>query len=110
MRAAVAIPVLAVAVGFVAACLVVLARGAPPRYLPKWGWALVICCANPWGGVLFLALGRACRTGPALDALAPLQPHEAFPPGPSRSAGPSGSASAAPAMLARRPSAAPVVI
>jgi hypothetical protein len=29
------------------------------RYLPKWLWAVVICVAVPWGGLLYLIFGKA---------------------------------------------------
>jgi ABC-2 type transport system ATP-binding protein len=76
MSSAPAIPLLVVVIGFVAACLTVLVRGAPPRYLPKWAWALVICAAVPWGGLAYLAFGRTGKPGIPLDTLAPIQPHD----------------------------------
>ena len=103
MHAAVAIPVLVAAVGFVVACLIVLARGGPPRSLPKWGWALIICFSIPWGGVAFLAFGRASEPRVPLDALAPLQPREPTAPAPGHPA--ARSHPVAPSLLARRPSA-----
>ena len=56
---AVAVPVSAVAVGFAAFCLVDLARAGQVRYLPKWGWALIICVTVPWGGLVYLIIGRS---------------------------------------------------
>ena len=70
MHAAVLIPVLVVAVGFIASCLTVLVRGAQPRYLPKWAWALIICVTIPWGGIAYLAFGKD-RTQPAIPEPAP---------------------------------------
>ena len=58
-----AIGVLAVAVAFAVFCLTDLARARQVRYLPKWGWALLICAAIPWGGLAYLIAGRA-RTPP----------------------------------------------
>jgi ABC-2 type transport system ATP-binding protein len=101
MHAAVAVPVLVAAVGFAVACLVVLARGGPPRSLPKWAWALIICCVIPWGGVAFLAVGRASGARVPLDPLAPLQPRESAAPAPAHPA--------APSLLARRASAGVVI-
>ena len=68
---AVALPVLAVAVVFAAFCLVDLARADQVRYLPKWGWALVICVSVPWGGLVYLIIGKA-RTGSSIPAKAPV--------------------------------------
>jgi ABC-2 type transport system ATP-binding protein len=55
----VAIPVVAVAVGFAAWCLVDLARAVQVRYLPKWVWAVVICVSVPGGGLVYLLVGKA---------------------------------------------------
>jgi ABC-2 type transport system ATP-binding protein len=52
-----AVPILVVAVGFAAFCLVHLARASQVRYLPKWAWALVICVSMPWGGIVYLVAG-----------------------------------------------------
>ncbi|MFY9777346.1 MAG: PLD nuclease N-terminal domain-containing protein, partial [Trebonia sp.] len=38
-------------------CLVDLRRSRV-RHLSKWGWALVICVSNPWGGLAYLIFGR----------------------------------------------------
>src|ERR1700728_2029142 len=54
----VAIPVVAVVVAFDVWCLVDLARASQVRHLPKWAWALAICVWGPWGGVIYLALGK----------------------------------------------------
>jgi Phospholipase_D-nuclease N-terminal len=51
--------ILALAVGFDAFCLVDLARAAEVRYLPKWGWVLLICIISaPFGGIVYLTIGR----------------------------------------------------
>ncbi len=51
--------ILAAAVSFDAFCLVDLARADKVRYMPKWGWALVICVISaPVGGVIYLSVGR----------------------------------------------------
>jgi ABC-2 type transport system ATP-binding protein len=55
----VAIAILGAAVAFVAWCLVDLARAGQVRYLPKWAWGVVICVSVPWGGLVFLILGKA---------------------------------------------------
>jgi hypothetical protein len=56
------IPVGVLAVGFVAFCLVDLARAQEVRHLPKWVW--VILCLGigltiPWGGIAYLVFGKA---------------------------------------------------
>ncbi len=63
---AVAVPVLAAVVVFDAFCLVGLARAGKVRYLPKWGWVLVICVWGPWGGLAYLIIGRAAAAAPSL--------------------------------------------
>jgi ABC-2 type transport system ATP-binding protein len=62
---AVALPVLAAVVVFDAFCLVGLARAEKVRYLPKWGWVLVICVWGPWGGLVYLIIGRAAGAAPS---------------------------------------------
>ena len=39
-------------------CLRDLARADRVRYLPKWGWALVCLISIPWGGIIYLIVGR----------------------------------------------------
>jgi ABC-2 type transport system ATP-binding protein len=56
---AVTIPVLGVAIGFAAWCLIDLARAGQVRYLPKWLWAVIICVSVPGGGLVYLILGKA---------------------------------------------------
>jgi ABC-2 type transport system ATP-binding protein len=92
---AVAIPVLAVAVGFAAWCLVDLARAGRVRYLPKWVWAVVICVSVPWGGLVYLIVGKT-RPAANMTWKAPV-------------AGEAGIA-AGDMLLARRVPAGPVVI
>ncbi len=58
--------VVAVAISFDVFCLVDLSR-ARVRHLSKWGWALIICVSNPWGGLAYLIFGKD-RTGPAAPA------------------------------------------
>ena len=56
-----AILIVPVAAGFVAFCLVDLARADQVRYLPKWGWAIVCLVQIPLGGIVYLALGKIPR-------------------------------------------------
>jgi ABC-2 type transport system ATP-binding protein len=58
---ALAISLLAVAAVFAAVCLAVLARAGQVRHLPKWGWAVIICLSNPWGGLAYLLFGNPRR-------------------------------------------------
>jgi hypothetical protein len=53
-------PLIALAVAFLAYCLYDLTR-SEVRYLPKWAWALICVMSIPFGGILYLALGRAHR-------------------------------------------------
>ncbi len=53
-------PIVVVAVGFIAYCLVDLAR-SDVQNLPKWGWALIIVFVNPLGGIAYLLVGRVPR-------------------------------------------------
>jgi len=91
----VAIPVVAVVVAFDVWCLVNLARASQVRYLPKWAWAVAICVWGPWGGVIYLALGKD-RT-------------PASAPGEASLAGGAGIAASG-QLLARRVPVDPVVI
>jgi ABC-2 type transport system ATP-binding protein len=47
-----------VAIGFAVFCLVDVARGSDPRYLPKAVWAVIICISIPLGGIAYLMFGR----------------------------------------------------
>jgi hypothetical protein len=49
---------IAAVVAWEAFCLHDLARADHVRYLPKWGWALVCLLTIPWGGILYLIVGR----------------------------------------------------
>lgn len=51
------VPVLVVAVAFVAFCLVDLFRH-DVRYLPKWAWAVICIISIPLGGLIYLLVGR----------------------------------------------------
>jgi hypothetical protein len=50
-------PIIVVAVGFVAYCLVDLSR-SDVRYLPKWAWAVICVVTVPLGGIVYLVAGR----------------------------------------------------
>lgn len=53
------IPVLLIQYSLMAYALVKLVRSeAEPKYLPKWGWALIIIFVNLIGSVLYLVVGR----------------------------------------------------
>lgn len=52
------VPLLVAAIGFLAFCLVDLARADEVRHLPKWGWAIVCLISVPLGGIVYLSLGR----------------------------------------------------
>ena len=52
------IPLVLVAVIFVAGCLIDLARRPRVRYMPKWAWALVCVSSIPLGGLIYLLVGR----------------------------------------------------
>jgi hypothetical protein len=52
------IPIIVIALAFDIYCLVDLSRSRV-RYLPKWGWALVILfVSSPLGGIAYLAAGK----------------------------------------------------
>ena len=53
-------PVIVLAVGFVAYCLVDLVR-SEVQHLPKWAWALICIASVPLGGILYLTIGRQPR-------------------------------------------------
>jgi ABC-2 type transport system ATP-binding protein len=74
---AAAIPVLVLLVPFAIVCLVDLARASQVRYLPKWGWAVVICGSVPWGGLAYLVFGRARRTAGVTGTSVTSRPQDA---------------------------------
>lgn len=51
------LPLIALALGFLAYCLVDLSRN-DVRYLPKWAWALICFASIPFGGIVYLLVGR----------------------------------------------------
>jgi ABC-2 type transport system ATP-binding protein len=91
----VAIPVVAVVVAFDVWCLADLARASQVRHLPKWAWAVAICVWGPWGGLVYLILGKD-RTAASM-------------PGTAQMAGGVGIAASG-QLLARRVPVDPVVI
>jgi hypothetical protein len=54
------VPVVLLAIGFVAYCLYDLSR-TPVRHLPKWAWALICLLSVPLGGIVYLLIGREPR-------------------------------------------------
>jgi hypothetical protein len=54
------VPLVVLAVAFVAYCLYDLTR-TQVRYLPKWAWALICVASVPVGGILYLTVGRDHR-------------------------------------------------
>ena len=107
MSSAVAIPLLVVVIGFVAGCLTAVVRDGPPRYLPKWAWALVICATVPWGGVAYLAVGRTRKPGIPLETLAPVQPDDPGEPRRDRNRASPGTATAGTATASTAAPSAP---
>ncbi|HET7490060.1 MAG TPA: PLDc N-terminal domain-containing protein [Acidimicrobiales bacterium] len=61
MPVAALVPLAAVALAFVAYCLVDLARAPSSRYLPRWAWAIACVASVPLGGVVYLLVGRGER-------------------------------------------------
>lgn len=57
MNIAAVLPVVLVVVAFIAFCLYDLTR-SDVRWLPKWVWALIILLSIPFGGIVYLAIGR----------------------------------------------------
>jgi hypothetical protein len=54
------LPVVVVSAAFVVYCLTDLAR-SEVRYLPKWGWAAICLMSIPFGGLVYLLVGRKPR-------------------------------------------------
>lgn len=53
-------PVLVLLAGFVVYCLVDLSR-SEVLHLPKWAWAIVCVISVPFGGIIYLTIGRKPR-------------------------------------------------
>ncbi len=58
MSPAALVPLLVVAAGFEVFCLVDLARAEAVRYLPRWAWAIICLVSVPFGGIVYLLVGR----------------------------------------------------
>jgi hypothetical protein len=60
------VPIALIALGIAAAvawdgfCLRDLIKADPAtvRYLPKWAWAVICLISCPWGGLLYVIVGR----------------------------------------------------
>jgi hypothetical protein len=52
------LPIVILAVLFDAYCLTDLFRAKSVRHLPKAAWAIIILISAPWGGLIYLFLGR----------------------------------------------------
>ena len=59
MSPAALVPLLMVAAGFEVFCLVDLARAEAVRYLQRWAWAIICLVSVPFGGIVYLLVGRA---------------------------------------------------
>lgn len=57
-KAAALIPVAVIAVAFAVYCLVDLRRTERVRFVPKWAWAIICVISIPFGGIVFLLVGR----------------------------------------------------
>jgi hypothetical protein len=53
-------PLAVLATAFAAYCVVDVVRHEV-RYLPKWAWALVCVLSIPFGGIVYLLVGREHR-------------------------------------------------
>jgi hypothetical protein len=57
---AAAIPLILLSLAFVGYCLFDIYRSAV-RYLPKWAWVLICLASVPFGGIVYLIMGREDR-------------------------------------------------
>lgn len=57
MPARALVPIVVLAIAWVAFCLYDLSR-SQVRHLPKWTWAVLIVVSVPVGGAAYLAVGR----------------------------------------------------
>ncbi len=58
MATAAPIIILVVAVAFAVYCLTDLVRASEVRYLPKWLWGIIIAISIPFGGIVYLVVGK----------------------------------------------------
>jgi predicted ABC-type exoprotein transport system permease subunit len=61
MPAAAWIPIVLVALGFLAYCYVDLAHH-DVKYFPKWLWVVICSLSIPLGGIFYLTVGRAAAS------------------------------------------------
>ena len=54
------LPLALLAIGFVGYCIVDIVR-SDVRYLPKWAWILISAASIPFGGLVYLLIGRQPR-------------------------------------------------
>ncbi len=52
------IPLIVVAVLFVAFCWYDIARAETTKLLPKWAWAIICVISVPLGGLFYFILGK----------------------------------------------------
>ncbi len=60
------LPIVVLAIVFDVYCLTDLVRAKSVRHLPKTVWAIIILASAPWGGLLYLFLGRDRGRGAAV--------------------------------------------
>lgn len=53
------VPLIVLQLGLMVYCLVDLSRREKVKYLPKWGWALIIILGELVGPVVYLFVGRS---------------------------------------------------
>lgn len=61
MNLAALIPIVVLAVGFAAYCIVDVVRAPAVKHLPKWGWIVACLVSIPLGGIVYLMTGREDR-------------------------------------------------
>lgn len=52
-------PIAVLVLAFIVYCLIDLARRPTARYLPRWTWAVICCVSIPFGGIVYLIVGRS---------------------------------------------------
>lgn len=53
-------PILVILLGFLVYCLWDVSR-SQVRYLPKWAWVLICLASIPFGGIVYLIVGKDHR-------------------------------------------------